>query len=136
MKVQGFKRLIKENVTEDFRDVIDTVGASVNVFAEDVLNALNNNISVDDNLKMEYKQVDVTVAATGVPTSVTQLNTKLFGKIQGITVERAENLTSTITYPSGAPFVSYSQNNTLITLNHITGLQANNKYRLTLLLKG
>ena len=136
MKIQGFKRLIKENVTEDFRDVIDTVGASVNVFAEDVLNAMNKNLSIDDNLKMEYKTIDVTVGATGLPLTEAQLSTKLFGKIQGITVERAENLTNSATYPSGAPFVTFSQNNTLITLNHITGLQANNKYRLTLLLKG
>lgn len=136
MKIQGFKRLIKENVTEDFRDVIDTVGASVNVFAEDVLNAMNKNLSVDDNLKMEYKTIDITLGANGLPLNDAQLTTKLFGKIQGISVERAENLTNSATYPSGAPFVTFSQNNTLITLNHITGLQANNKYRLTLLLKG
>lgn len=135
-KIQSFKRIIKENFDSDYQDLIDAIGGSINVFAEDVINAFNKNITVDDNLKMEYKDVDVTVNASGLPNITTQYKTVLLGRIKGVSVERAENLTNSTTYPTSAPFITFTQNDQVITIKHITGLVANNKYRLTVLTKG
>jgi hypothetical protein len=133
VKIQSYKRIIKESFSKDDRQVAGLIGDSINVFAEEVLNALNKKITVDDNLNMEYKEVDVTVTAAGIPINTLQYKISLQGRIRGVVVVKAENLTTTGVYPTGAPFITFSINNDIITVNHITGLIANNKYRLTLL---
>jgi hypothetical protein len=135
-KLQSFKRIVKENFKAEDQELIDAIGGSINIFAEEVINAFNKNFTVDDNLKMEYKDIEVTVNASGIPINTTQFKVSFTGKIRGITVERAVNLTNPSTYPTGAPFITFDQNNQVITVNHITGLPANNKYRLTVLSKG
>lgn len=136
MKLASFKRLVKDTIPKEFHDIIDVVGNSINPFSEDIQNALNKNLTVDDNLNMEYKQLEFTVRDTGLPVNTTQFKTIVTGKIRGITVERVENLTNTGAFPTGAPFITYNQNDRLITIQHITGLSAGYKYRVTLLIKG
>jgi hypothetical protein len=136
MKIQSFKRIVKESFPDEQREFAGLIGDSVNVFAEEVLNAFNKKISVDDNLNMEYKEVEVTVDASGIPKNVLQYKVGLQGKVRGVMVVKVENLTNTNAYPVGAPFATFSTNNNVITVNHITGLIANNKYRLTLLSLG
>lgn len=135
-KIQGFKRITKENFKADYQDLIDAIGGSVNIFAEEVINAFNNNLTVDDNLKMEYKDIEVSVNASGIPINNTQFKVGFNGKVRGVVIERALNLTNPNTYPTGAPFITYDQSDKVITVKHITGLPANNKYRLTVLSKG
>lgn len=133
MKIQSFKRIVKENFPEKSRDIADAIGGSVNVFAEEVLNAFNKKITVDDNLNMEYKEVDVTVNEQGVPVNKTEYKVNLLGRIRGVSVIRADILSNSRAYLNGAPFITFSLNNDLVIIQHITGLVPGVKYRLTLL---
>lgn len=133
-RLQNFKRIIKENLPKESQALADTIGYSVNSFAEEVTNAFNKNISVDDNLSMEYKEIDLEVDGSGVPIIAAQIKTSLSGRIRGMPVIKLDNLTNPSTYPTSAPFVNFDQNNTLLTITHVTGLSTSNKYRLTLLL--
>lgn len=134
--IQSFKRINQEDFEEKDRALADSIGGSVNVFAQEVIDAFNKNISVDDNLKMEYKDLDVSVDASGVPTQKLQFKTSITGKIRGIVVIKVDNLTTPTSYATSTPFVSFSQKDTLLTVNNITSLLINNKYRLTLLSMG
>lgn len=136
-KVSTFKRLSKENFSEENRELIETLGFSINDFASEIINALNKNITIDDNLKMEYKDITVIVDGSGFPTKTTQYTIGLDSRIRGVLVVRAQNLDNIANFVNNAPFISYSQNNNnIITVNHITGLIANEEYRLTLLSLG
>lgn len=136
MRISGFKRITTEQTKPEFRQVVDSIGSSVNSFADDVSNALNKNLTVTDNLNMEYKQVNVVVNGSGIPKVTTQFKSTLKTKVVGISVIKLDNLTNLATYPTGSPFVTFSENNKLITIQHVTGLVADNNYTLTLLSLG
>jgi len=137
-KIEGYKRVQKESVPEEQRAIVDAFGNSINPLAEQVVNAFNGNITTGDNLNREYKQVDVEVLSSGNPKNTTEFQLSKLSSIQitGISVIKAENLTSSTTYPTGCPFISYTQNGRVITIKNITGLPASNKYRLTLEIHG
>lgn len=133
MKLQTFRNLVKENFPQKYYDLIDPLGFSVNPIMTQLLNALNKNLSVTDNLNMQYKDITVTVDATGKPTSSLTYKSALNGTTQGVVVVKADNLSNSGTYPTSAPFISWSDNSGTVTINNISGLQANQKYQLKLL---
>lgn len=135
MKLQNYPRIVKENLPEKFRDIVDSF-TGFNSLAEDLSNAFNKNITVDDNLNMQYKQLEVTLNGSGIPTITTEFKSTLRNKSRGVIIVRAENLTNPSVFPTNAPFITFSEEQQVITINHITGLPANNKYRLTLLSVG
>ncbi|MDO3651371.1 hypothetical protein, partial [Nocardia mangyaensis] len=58
-----------------------------------------------------------------------------FPSVQGILVVRAQNITTSTNYPTSSPFINYYiGNDGLLRFSKITGLVANEKYKLTLLL--
>ena len=134
MKLQAFKRLIKEDVEEQYRPLVEKIGFSVNNFAEEVIKALSNNLSIEDNFNQNKKDITVQVDSSGIPTTTTQLKTGLSTICAGITVIKADNITAPRTYPTGYPFINYTENQGVITINHITGLQSGYKYQLKVVL--
>jgi hypothetical protein len=136
MKLQGFKRIVKENFPSEYHSLIEAIAGSVNDFSDDVANAFNKRITVEDNLNMEYRQLQVTVSSAGTPIGTVEFKSNLATPVKGISIIRADNLSSTTVYPTSSPFITYSSDNNIITVKHITGLVANNKYRLLLLVLG
>lgn len=133
MKLQSWRNLVKDNFPQKYYDLIDTLGFSLNPMMSQVLNALNKNLTIADNLNMQYKDITITVDATGKPISTTTYKSTLTGTTQGITVIKTDNLSSAGTYPISAPFVSWSDNSGTVTITNISGLQANQKYQIRLL---
>jgi len=134
-KLSGFKRVIKEEFKEEYQELIDKLGYSVNSFAEEVINAFNGNIN-EDNILDKSKTITTTLDSSGIPTQDLSFKSGLVGKTKGIIVVKAENLTNPNTYPTGAPFCTFSENNGIVSVSHITGLPASQKYRLTLKIIG
>jgi len=137
-KISSFQRLIKEDVDEEYKPLIDKIGFSINQFAEQVISALNKNITVTDNLNMEYKTIDITIHSTiiGIPNNTVQFKSGLRTKLKGIQVIKVENLTNPGALLSDAPFLEYSENNDIITINRINGLAISTKFRITFLTFG
>lgn len=131
MKIPTFQRIVKEDFKKDDQDAADKLGYVLNNFCETLVTALNKRLTIADNLAMEYKTLTLTVDSTGKPISATSFTTAL-GQLQGIIVVQAINITNSITYPTAAPWVSWTQKGTSVVVNNISGLQANNKYQLTL----
>lgn len=132
--VQPFKRIVLEDYDKQYRDLVDKLGSAINLFNDDVYNAFDNGLDIEDNFTSVKKSLTVMVDSTGKPTTVTQLKTGLPSICYGIQVLNAVNQTTTTTYPTGTPFLSFTENSGILTINNITGLQANNKYVLSLIL--
>lgn len=135
-KISEFKRLIKEDFNKDDQDLIDKLAFTVNPALETIAQALNKNLTFEDNINSQIKDIEVTVNGDGRPLVNTSYKSVLRGQTRSIIVMRAENLTSSSTYPDGAPFISFIDNAGQVTIQHVTGLQANNKYRLRILAIG
>jgi len=135
-KISNFQRIIKENVPSEFASIVNALGSSVNSFGDEVTTAINGNLTVDDNLNMMYKDINLSVNASGTPITTTQYRSTLRGKTRGIIVVKVENLTTSNTYPTGTPFISFEENSQLITIKNITNLAISTKYKITLLALG
>lgn len=134
MKLQQFKRLIKEDVAEKDRPLMEKLAYALNPFCDDVTNALNNNLSIEDNLNQKKKSITVVVDGSGIPTQTLQLATNLASNCYGIVVVKAINSTTPTSFVTGYPFISFSEANKIITINNITGLTAGPTYVLSLIL--
>lgn len=124
------RRLKLDEISQENRDDFRVMAELYNYFIEQVTNTINGNIDVD-NLDRELIFVEVTVDANGNP-----ILGGTFAASTGITgtkVLSAVNLTNTTAYPTSCPFITFTALNTgqgLYRIQNITGLPANNKFRL------
>lgn len=129
-KLNNLKRIIKEDFPEEYQELIDKLAYSLNPFLEQISDAFNKNIT-NENLSREV--VTVTVENSGGNLKVpAQFKTSLKRRIIGLHVIKAENLTNPAVYPTNTPFISWTFNNNILNVLNVTGIQDNNKYRLTL----
>lgn len=132
MNLSNFKRIIVEDLPKESQELGNKLAYILNPTLEQLEQAFNKNIGID-NLNQQVKSIDVTVGGTGAPTNTTQFKSELKSQAKGIICIRAQNRTNGNLVPTSTPFISFSENEGLITITNISGLQASNKYDLTLL---
>lgn len=129
---QQFRRIIIEDFPEKERETISKLAYSINSFAEDILQCLNNNLSIKDNLAAEQKIITVTVVS-GVPTQNLTIQTNLKTNCSGTQVINALNKTTPANVPTSCPFITFTNQSGSIKINNISGLQDNEEYQLTVI---
>lgn len=138
MKFQTFKRLNKADYPDKYQDLIDTLSSSLNIGVEALYNAMNNQISITDNIYCNVKDIQVKVDSSGNPTSTTVFTVdSTITALKGLSVIKVDNITNTNVFPTGGVTITY----TLITaqqvqIKHITGLPANNIFQLRIIAWG
>ena len=131
MKLPNFQRLISNDFSEEQKAIVDQLASSLNIGIDTLYQALNKKVSLADNVDCLVKDVTVIVDSSGIPTADTLFKLDdTTRNIIGIQVIKATNLTNSSTYPSGAIFLSYAQQQNGVQILHATGLQASNKYTL------
>lgn len=130
MKVDIIKTIDKKNYPEEYQELIDKLSAVLNNNFINISNAFNNNLTFKDNTRGDLKDIQLKIDAQGFPTTGNQFQIKPNLQISGMKVIRALCLDNMNVYPLGHPFISYSQNNNLVTINNVTGLQPNTLYEL------
>lgn len=130
-RLNNVQRILPEDFPEEDRATVTQLASILNYFMTQTVDVVNGRIDYD-NINKQIVTFDVTVDANGKP--VQTLNFTAESGVIGGVVLKAQNLTNTAVYPTSQPFVSFSalQQNKLYRVNNITGLQANNKYRITL----
>ncbi len=130
-KLQIPKKIRFEDFDAQYKEIIEKVGFAFNPFSDEVYQLLNGNLD-STNLNRQIQDVDVQTDATGKIMSQPQIKTSVNGRVRGINVINAINLVNSNTYPTTAPFVSFTTNSNILTILNVTGLQANSQYKLTL----
>lgn len=136
MKLPSFKRLIKTDFQEEFQALVDTLSTSLNVGIESLYDAINRKLTLRDNVACVVKELDIAVTSTGIPKVSTAFPVDIPNRIDGLMVMNATNLTNPGTYPTSGVFISWSQTQTGILIKHITGLQADQTYRIRIVAFG
>lgn len=134
MQVQPYKRIVTEDYDSKDQELISKLAYSLNQPLQDITTALTNNLNIDDNFQLIKKDLTVQVDATGTPTTTLQFKTGLSVSCAGIQVIKATNQTNSTTYVTGQPFITFTENSGLLTVNNIAGLPANNVFQLRLVL--
>lgn len=132
-KLSGGRRLLTEDFSAEDQELIRKLAFVLNPFLEEVTNSLQKNLSVAENLTMEFKDLDVEVDGSGFPTNTAKFQTS-FSKVTGLLVVNHTVLTTGASlYPANGIYCTFKQSNNIIEVNHITGLNTSTKYRLRLL---
>lgn len=137
MRLPSFKRLFKQDFQQEFREFVDRLSVSYNSGIEVLYDLANNKISFKDNILSVVKDVTLTVNANGIPTNTASVT--LDGIVRtpiGCFVVLATNLTTASVFPTSQPFVTFTQNENSITINHVSGLPAGNSFLLRLIIIG
>lgn len=137
MKLSTFKRLDKQNFDEKDQDLIDKLAFILNNDIQGIYDALNNKLSLGDNVLCTIKDVPIVVDENGIPKNAAQFQIdKTNMRVLGCQVINAINTTNSNTYPTGAPFINFTAGTQIVTIDHVTGLQPNQNYTLTIIAWG
>lgn len=130
-----FKRIYKTDYPADQQPLVDKLSVTINNGFEVIYNAFSKNISLKENILCSIRNITVTVDSNGIPTqsSGSSFNIDTTGQILGTEVIKSVNNTNSSVFPTGQPFLTYSQNNNIVTIVHVAGIPANNSFTLTLI---
>lgn len=129
-KLKSYKRIITSDYPDEDQETIEQLGRTLNDAFNEVYFTLNGRVDLTNNLFCSVRLVDVIVDANGNPTSRTTFSLNSTQPVIGCTVIQAINQTNSAIYPTGAPFVSFTQLDQALLINNITGLQPNMRYTL------
>mgnify|MGYP001558008229 CR=1 len=133
MKLGSFKRINTTDYPEDNQELIETLGRQLNDGIEQVYFTLNGKLTFDDNFAATVKDVEVTVGANGNPINRTSVVLNTTNIVKGTLVVSAVNVSNKGVFPTGAPFVSFTQSGGLLFIDNVTNLQPNNRYIIRLI---
>jgi hypothetical protein len=136
MIIPSFKRILNTDYAAQFQQLINTLGFSLNNAITNINQALANNISLQDNILCTVKTFNVQVDATGKPTTSTTFPLTFTGQCLGISLINVLNTTTSSAYPTGGVTISWTQTQSGVQLNNITGLATNNTYSITVIAWG
>lgn len=136
MQIPSFKRILNSDYAAQFQQLVSTLGFTINNAIENINDALDNEISLQDNILCTVKTFSVQVDSTGKPTTSTTFPLSFTGTCLGITMINIINTTNSASYPTGGVTISFSQTQSGIQLNNLTGLAANNTYSITVVAWG
>lgn len=125
-KKLDLKRLTKEDFPSTYFDLLDRLIFPLNSHMEQVRNILNSETQ-------EFTTLSITTNDSGQPVSVVKFNSGLTDRLKGLMVVSAKVTSDNTSVLTQAPFITFSQNESVITINYIAGLQANKKYDITIL---
>jgi len=136
MQIPSFKRILNTDYAAQFQQLINTLGFTLNNAISNINDALDNEISLQDNILCTVKTFNIQVDATGKPTTTTTFPLSFTGTCLGVSLINLINTTNTGTYPTGGVTISFSQTQNGIQLNNLTGLLPNNTYSITVVAWG
>lgn len=134
MKLYNVTEIKAEDFPEELRPAMARLGNILNPFMQQVVELADGRIDFENTVN-NIKTIELTVDANGVPT----LNNKFqAGKtsIRGFQVISATNVTNATSPATEQPFITDYRllGGGLVQINKITGLVANNNYRLNIVI--
>jgi hypothetical protein len=131
-KPPDLKRISKEDFDAEDHALIEKLAFPLNSHMEQVRNLFNKGIDFE-NLNQELITLRIQTNQNSVPINTITFKSNLRNKVRGFVVISANIVSSNNLYPQQMPFISFSQNNNLITINNISGLSPETTYDLLLL---
>lgn len=131
-KIPDLKRISKEDFPAEYQQLIDKLAFPLNSHMEQVRNLFNKGIDFE-NLTQELITLKVQTNEKSIPNTRLTFKTTLRNKLRGIVVISAVITSDNTSYPTAQPFISFSQNLNIVTINNISGLAPETSYELLLL---
>jgi len=133
--INNIKRIRAEDFPEDSRDFANKLALILNPMLDQLLIVFNKGIDFK-NLNMQIASLSVSVDSSGIPKQPTSIKSTLKTSCVGLVCVRALNASGTNGDTTATPFIAFTENSGVFTINSIKGLVADNSYNLTVLCLG
>lgn len=133
--LNNLQRLRVEDFPEQYQDLMSKLSSTFNPILDQLQIIFNKSIDFK-NLNMQINTITVSVDSSGSLIQPTSISSSLKTKCMGITVIRCLNQGGSATQFDSAPFVSFTESSSVLTLNNIKGLNDGQTYSLTVLCVG
>lgn len=138
MKIPSYKRINIEDFSDEEQQLVQKLASTLNISIDTLYSGLNNRLNFKDNFDSTQKTFNIQVDTNGNPISPTgfKLNTinNTIPRAVGSLVINALNTTNSDVYPTGGIFISFTQNQDVITINNITGLPSGYVFQITVII--
>ncbi len=135
MKLNNFTRINQEDYPAEDQETIGTLAGSLNPFLQRIVEVMNGNLDFD-NLNQQPITFEVELKSTGIPKAALELKSPLKTKPRGLQVVRVENMSLNGLFPSATPFITFGLKDNNLQVQHIAGLPADTKFRITAIIIG
>ena len=136
-KLPTLRRLFKGDFKPEYGELVDKLITSINNGFDNVYDALNNKITLRNNILCDIKDFSVQVNSSGVPTNTLILNVSFPNSVSVVTLGKITNISNTQAYPSGGVTISWEQQSAgSIKIKHITGLTSGETYSIRVVIYG
>lgn len=131
MKLPNLRRLYSDITKKaEEKTLVTNLSIPINNNLEVLYECLNGKVSLVDNMACSVRQVDVRVNELGVVQNGASFSLDDNLNVIGTQVIDAINITNSSVFPTGAPFITGAQTQNGYSILHVTGLPANNIFRL------
>ena len=132
MKINNVTEIRPDDFKQEDRETIGQIADILNPFMQQVVEINDGRIDYENRVE-NFIQVEFTVDANGTPLLNNKIRTDKPSS-RGFGVIAAFNLTTTNIYPTGQPFIVFTQlSGGFVQVNKITNLPANQKFRLNVI---
>lgn len=136
-KLPTLRRLFKNDFKPEYSELVEKLIVSINNGFDNVYDALNNKITLRNNILCNIKDFSVQVSSTGTPTTSLILNVDFRNNISVVTVGRVDNISNPLLYPSGGVIVIWDQISPgVLQIKNITGLSEGQSYNIRVVIYG
>lgn len=125
------KRLMTEDFPKEQGTWIGRLLSPLNDFMLSVSAALSNQLTIQENLAMEAKELDVLVEASG--TYPIKFKTKFNLKPVALWIGNVVEVAGSPMPITSAVYADWSETNGIISINNLTGLTTGKRYRVTVI---
>jgi len=135
-KLSSYRRLLEQDFPDD-SELVKKLGITINSSFDELYNALNNRLTIRDNLSATIAEFTVTVNAAGTPrnnTSFKLLNNQTV--VEGLLVISVSGASDPTVLPTSGLAISYVRSESNINIQNIKGLQPDKSYRVKVIVLG
>lgn len=136
-KLPTLRRLFKSEFKKEYQDLIEKLIVSINNGFDTLYDALNNKLTLKNNILCDVKDFNVRVNINGEPIVPLILAVSFKNNITVLTLGKIVNNTNTLSYPTTGVTISWEQQSLgFLRINHITGLTAGDEYNIRVVVYG
>jgi len=132
MKLNNVTEIRPDDFDKEDRKTIGQLAGIINPFMQQLVEILDKRVDFENRVE-NYIEVDMTVDESGVPVLNNKIST---GKtnVRGLPVINAYSTVNATITPTEQPFISFTQlAEGFVQVNKITGIPANEKFRLNII---
>lgn len=137
MIIKKFIKILTNDFPAEYKKLVDQLAGILNDYLDSQSAAMTNQLSLADNLYCEIREISIKLDANYKPIINTSMKLQIIqGRIQGLQVIQVVNEDNIAIGATAAPYIDFTQNESLVTVNKIVGLPINYNFRVKLIVWG